>query len=419
MQHVTQVEILKLLISRIDSKTTEDAGQILAMPASSYTDESLAANEWHAMFQRHPQILGMSGELPSPGSYFTNNDLGMSILATRDNDGKFHAFINACRHRGAQLTDACRGSKTRLVCPFHAWTYGLDGRLSGVRHNELFGDVSKAQLNLIELPSQEKYGFLVVHPQVDASVDIDELLGAELAQEIAGWGFDKSEFEADSTIDMPLNWKLANDTFGEVYHFSVLHRNTLALLLHGDFAVARRYGRNHLLCVATKYLDTMRHRPEEEWNLPFGVFMSYFLFPNVQLVFVSGMVTMVRIYPDPANVGRSISRISHYSIPHIRGQLSVNEVASKITDDNVYQADVSKRLELDVTAALELFTRAVEKEDYVMGANAQVTASSGKFDQFLFGRNEPTLQHFHNEYRSFLGLPPLEVYQSEEGKVGT
>jgi len=68
MQHTTQVEILKLLISRIDSKTTEDAGQILAMPAASYTDESLAANEWRAMFQRHPQILGMSGELPSPGS---------------------------------------------------------------------------------------------------------------------------------------------------------------------------------------------------------------------------------------------------------------------------------------------------------------------------------------------------------------
>lgn len=412
MKHSTQVQVLKELIERIDRKTTCDAGKIVSMPASSYTDTDMARSEWIRLFQQHPQVLGMSGDLPKPGSYFTNDDLGMPILATRDQDGKFHAFVNACRHRGAQLTDAPRGEKARFVCPFHAWTYGLDGRLTGIRHEGLFGEIDKACHNLIELPSQEKYGFLVVHPQVDGAVDVDALLGAELAEELAGWGFDRSEFQADSVIDMPLNWKLANDTFGEVYHFSVLHRNTLALLLHGDHAVAREYGRNHLLCVATRYLDTMRHRPEVEWSLPFGTFMSYFLFPNIQLVFVSGMVTMVRIYPDPANVARSISRVSYYTIPQIKSQLSEAERSAEVTADNVYQADTSKRMELDVTAALELFVRAVEKEDYVMGEKAQIAASSGKVDHFLFGRNEPTLHHFHNHYRNVLGLPPLEEYRA-------
>ncbi|MFQ3200557.1 MAG: nitrite reductase/ring-hydroxylating ferredoxin subunit [Zhongshania sp.] len=411
MEHATQVEILKSLIHKIDSKTTADADHIMAIDASSYADESVAAREWEILFQEHPQILGMSGDLPESGSYFTSDELGMPIICTRDSAGKFHAFINSCRHRGAQLTDECRGTKARLVCPFHAWTYTLDGRLTGVRHNEQFGNINKDELNLIELPAQEKYGFLAVHPKVNGAIDLDDLLGAELAKEVDGWGFDKCVFEADSSIDMPLNWKLANDTFGEVYHFSVLHKNTLAKILQGDFAVARSYGSNHLLCVATKYLDTMKNLPDEKWSLPFGAFMSYFLFPNIQVVFVSGMVTLVRIYPDPKNVGRSISRISHYSIPQITAQLSKDEVASTITDKNVYEADVTTRLELNVTASLELFNKAVEHEDYLMGAQAQISASSGKVNKFLFGRNEPTLQHFHQEYRRALGMTPLERYQ--------
>ena len=175
MKHEEQLNVLKELIRQIDSNTTCDAGRMLLNPTSSYTDKELAQREWETMFQGHPQVIGLSPELPKPGSYMTNNDLGVPILATRDKKGKFHAFVNACRHRGAQLTDESRGEKSRFTCPFHAWTYSADGKLMGVRQTEMFGEIDKSCHSLIELPSQEKYGFLVIHPQVDGKVDIDEL----------------------------------------------------------------------------------------------------------------------------------------------------------------------------------------------------------------------------------------------------
>ena len=412
MKHAEQLNVLKELIHQIDTKTTCDAGRVLINPTSSYTDKALAEREWQTFFQEHPQVIGLSSELPTPGSYITNNDLGTPILATRDKDGKFHAFVNACRHRGAQLTDAPRGAANRFICPFHAWTYAPDGRLMGIRHGEMFGTVDKGCHGLVELPAQEKYGLLVIHPQVGGQVDIDMLLGEELAAELANWEFERSEFVGESMIDKALNWKLANDTFGENYHFSVLHSKTLANLAHSDYATYREYGRNHRICTASRYLDVMRTQPESEWNFAFASIAAYYLFPNTQLVFVGGMVVLVRIYPDRNDVARSMSRITHFAMPHIKAELPAPERVTTVKADNVYRADTSARMEFDVSATVELLVSTVEHEDYLMSEKAQITASGGKLDYFLFGRNEPALHHFHNNYRAALGEPPLQEYRA-------
>lgn len=411
MKHAEQINVLKELIHQIDTKTTCDAGKVLVNPTSSYTDKARSEREWKTFFEQHPQVIGLSPELPKPGSYLTNNDLGMPILATRDKDGKFHAFVNACRHRGAQLTDEPRGEKSRFTCPFHAWTYASDGRLLGIRHGEMFGEVDKACHSLIELPSQEKYGLLVIHPQLDGTLDIDALLGAELAEELANWEFDKCDFKGESTIDKALNWKLANDTFGENYHFSTLHSKTLINLAHSDYATYREYGRNHRICTASRYLDVMREQPESAWSFAFGSIAAYYIFPNVQMVFVGGMVVMVRIYPDRNNVARSVSRVSHFAMPHVMEQLGTANRATEVKAGNIYAADASARMEFDVSATIELLVSTVEHEDYLMSEKAQVTAAAGKLEYFLFGRNEPALHHFHNNYRAALGEPPLHEYR--------
>ncbi|MEM7467215.1 MAG: SRPBCC family protein [Pseudomonadota bacterium] len=412
MKHAEQVKILKELIHQIATKTTCDAGRMLINPTSSYTDAELGQREWETLFRGHPQVIGLSGELPKPGSYITNNDLGMPILATRDKNGKFHAFVNACRHRGAQLTDQPRGEKSRFSCPFHSWTYAADGKLIGIRESKMFGDVDKSCHSLIELPTQEKYGLLVVHPQVDGEVDVDDLLGEKLADEISTWEFEKCVFEGDSTIEKDLNWKLANDTFGENYHFGTLHSETLINLAYGDHATYDEYGRHHRICTANRYLDVMRDQPESDWNFAYASIAAYYLFPNVQLVFIGGLIVMVRIYPDPDNVGRSISRASHYSMPHIKQSLADVGKTTNVKAENVYKADATGRMEFDASATIEVFLSTVEHEDYLMSEKAQVTAAGGKLDYFLFGRNEPALHHFHNNYRAALGDPPLKEYRA-------
>ena len=412
MKHEMQVKVLKELIAQIDTRTTCDAGKVVINPTSSYIDQALGAREWKAFFQDHPQILGLSGELPTPGSYFTNSDLGMPILCTRDKDGKFHAFVNACTHRGAQLTEEPRGEKSRFVCPFHGWTYAADGKLMGIRNADQFGAVDKACHNLVELPSVEKYGLLFVHPQKDGVLDVDALLGSELAAELENWQLGECAYRAESVLDKPINWKIANDTFGEIYHFASLHKDTLANLLHGDYVTYREYGRQHRLCLATKFLDVMRNTPESEWSLPMSGVVVYYLFPNIQLILLAGMVLVARIYPDPKDVCRSITKVSHFATPQMAAQLAAAERTTQVNGENLYSADTSAAMQFDVSATVELFISTVEHEDYLMGEKTQLAASSGKLEHFLFGRNEPALHHFHNNYRAVLGEPPLQEYKA-------
>ena len=195
MQQSMQIEIIKELLDHLDNKRTADAGRIVVNPTSTYTDPALAEREWDAFFKNHPQVLGMSGELPKPGSYLTMNDFGVPILATRDEHGTFHAFVNACRHRGAELTTEPHGDKNRFTCPFHGWTFANDGRLLGVRQSDQFGKLDKNCNGLIELPSEEKYGLLFVHPQVGGTLDVDALL--EPAKSIGGDLFDVIRIDAD------------------------------------------------------------------------------------------------------------------------------------------------------------------------------------------------------------------------------
>ena len=406
MDQAKQVELLKELIANLDGRTTADAGQVVRNPTSSYTCPDLAKREWETFFQNHPQVIGLSGDLPTPNSFVTLDDFGVPVLATRDADGRFHAFVNACRHRGAQLTDDVSGESRKFSCPFHGWSYANDGRLLGVREPGQFGAIDKSCNGLVELPAEEYEGFLVVHPQVGAELDAHALLG-DIAEELAAWEFHRAERLGESTLDKPVNWKIANDTFGEIYHFRTLHQKTLDNIFHGDAATYREFGRHHRLCVPQKHLDVMRDKPESEWNITDAGVVLYYLFPNVQLALFNRVLAFVRIYPDPADPRRSITKVTHYGAAYL-GDDATDDATDTLDGKEVYAADPSQRLEFNLSTQLELFVSTVDEEDYAMGLKTQAAAESGKLDHFLFGRNEPALHHFHNTYRSALGMPPLE-----------
>ena len=410
MNHEAQVEILRELITQMDQHTTCDAGRVVANRVDAYTSPSLARQEWETFFANHPQVVGLSGELPRPGSYLTCNDFRIPVLATRDNTGRFRAFLNACRHRGAELASEPRGEQVRFTCPFHGWTYRNDGTLMGVRAAEHFGQVEKPCLNLVELPSLEAHGLLIVHPRVDGVIDEDALFGDGFGAELDAWDLGQADYRGESVLDMPVNWKIANDTFGEIYHFATLHKNTLANLLHGDAATYREFGRNHRICLANRYLDVMRTLPEQEWTVRDGAVIAYYLFPNIQIVLLNSMLAVARIYPDPDKVGQSLTRVSHYAMPHLESKLQDTSAVQQIGGENLYVADMAKPIELSLEASAELFLSTVEHEDYAMGVKSQAAANSGLIDYFVFGRNEPALHHFHNNYRAALGQPALPDY---------
>ena len=294
MDQALQVDILKELIQQLDEGKNIDAGVQYRMPTTSYVCPDLAAKEWEAFFQGHPQLIGLSGELPEPGSFLTLDNFGTPVLATRDKDGHFHAFLNACRHRSAKVASDERGKKTMFTCPFHHWGYGNNGDLISIPNEEHFGPIDKSCNGLIELPAIEKDGLLWVHPRPDGHLDIDELL-AGLSDEIASHDLGNMVYAGDKVIDMKLNWKLANDTFGETYHFQKLHQQTLGQIFLGNNLHLREFGRNHRFVTANRAIHDVCSLPEEDWSISRATFVLYYLFPNIQLVVNSDSISLIRI----------------------------------------------------------------------------------------------------------------------------
>ena len=388
MKHSEQVNQIKLLMARLDSGTTVDAGGFRLNPTSVYTDPDLAAREWAEFFTSHPQVIGCTGDLPEPNSFFTLRDLGVPMLATRDSQGRFRAFINSCRHRGAVVEERDRGTTRRFACPFHNWTYDTGGALVGVPHSDQFGDIDLECHGLVELPADEKYGLLFVHPQVDGTIDVDELLGDELAEELASWRFDEFAYLGNDTYEVACNWKLAMDTFGETYHFNTLHQNTLVDEFYGNIQAYDTFGRNHRMLLVKRSIDSLRGLPEDEWDITTATLPGYWLFPNAQLLPYAQVCFLVRAYPDPADPRRHTSRITFYVRPEL------------IKDDDL-------RSTLDFMA--RRFGNIIRDEDYAASVSQQVTADSGRLDHVVFGRNEPALHHYHNTYRAALGMDPLPL----------
>ncbi len=407
MEHALQVKILKELMAQLDEGRNVDAGVQYKMPTSSYVCPEQAKREQEEFFQNHPQLIGLSHDLPEPGSFFTMDDFGTPILATRDKDGKFHAFLNACRHRSVRVASEERGQRSVFMCPFHHWSYANTGDLISIPNEDHFGHIDKSCNGLLELPAVERGGLLWVHPRADGELNLEQLLG-ELGTELDSFGMERHEYMGAKTIDMNLNWKFANDTFGETYHFGKLHKDTLGQLYYGNNLHFEEFGRHHRFVTANFGIDAMRNEPEEDWRIHRGTFVLYHLFPNIQLITSDFTTTLIRIYPHRDGPGRSVTKISFYFSPEVQEFAAQNQPdfdASKVYEfDERAGGDGVPTLD----ANLEVFTSTVEQEDYVMGEMQQRAAENGQLKEIMFGRNEPALHHFHNNYREALGQPPLE-----------
>lgn len=388
MEKQEQLRLLKQLLHRIDTGTTVDAGGIRRNPTNVYTCKALAKREWDQFFRATPQVVGMSADLPERGSFLTTSDFGVPVLATRDKKGEFRAFLNVCSHRGVLLEEETNGKRSNFTCPFHAWTYTNTGDLVSIPKQAHFGNVDKSCLGLKVLPAAEKYGFLWVHPDPEDTIDIDDLLGG-LATEFDTWGFGPMVNIGRDTYDMRLNWKLQMDTFGETYHFKTLHRDTLSNTFRGNVQCYDTFGRNHRMILCMHAIEELRGQPESNWKITDGSLPVYWIFPNVQVNVLPFGVALVRAYPDPDDPAHSIARIGFYARPE-----EMEENAEMITN------------------VLNGFGEIIRDEDYTVAARSQLGADSGLQETVLFGRNEPALHHYHNTYRSELGMELLPLIEA-------
>ena len=394
MRHEERVRLLRILKDGFAKGGEIHGDGIVSSPLKDFTCPDLLAEERRVFFRETPLFTGLSADLPEPGSYWADSHTGLPILMTRDDNGEFHAFANTCRHRGAQVVPDGRGQRVRFSCPFHAWTYNNAGNLIAVNRAERFGPIDKTRHGLIELPAAEKYGMLWVQPTPGGDIDVDAALGG-LQDDMAHWDLPAHTYGASQVLAANVNWKLAVDTFGENYHFDVLHRESLAPEIRGNLQTHDTYGLNYRMVFASvRAFEDPRAKEEtiESWPFRHMTLSVYFVYPNTIFLVDGAAVDVLRIFPVGDDPRRSITAHSFYVPPEVKVYFEDPEHPERRYEDR-----------------FEGFNGVVANEDYKMAESTQRCAEAGIQTHVLFGRNEPGLLHYHNAHRQGLGRPLLKA----------
>jgi phenylpropionate dioxygenase-like ring-hydroxylating dioxygenase large terminal subunit len=395
MNREQQIGLLKRLLHYVDTKTTAMADAPWRNEVSIYCDPQHAARERQTLFRQHPLLMGFASEWQAPGAFRTDDYAGVPILVARGADGKLRAFLNVCRHRGAKVAQGC-GKARLFVCPYHAWTYDLDGRVRGIPDERSFAGVRAERSSLTPLPLCEKHGlvWVIPTPAVDGATefDIDPWLGG-LGPELASYGFASWAYYDKRVIPETMNWKILVDTFHEGYHIGFLHKESLSSILHGNVTDFEPFGLNHRLTMPRKKLERLKDQPEESWDLMWNTTLIYSLFPNTILVVQGDHVEITRMFPVDGRVDRAVMDLALY-VPK-----------APTTDEERTHWDKNMQLVLDV----------VTGEDFPAGRSMQIGLTSGAQTHTVYGRNEPAMIHYHQSMRKALGLGlPGEVREAAE-----
>jgi len=374
-----QVEQAHKLLGYLASHTTAMAASVYRNPVSDYICPKQAAQERELFFRRGPFAVGLSCLLPTAGDYMTHDHAGVPILLVRREDGSLGAFLNVCRHRGARLAEGCGKGARGFSCAYHGWSYGTDGRLLARPDERSFAEIDKSTRGLRALPAVEKYGLIWLSPKPGYHFDVDALLGG-LERDLVAYDLPSYHHYETRVLRRQINWKIVVDTFLETYHLNVLHPKTVSPILHSNLATFDAFGRNLRMIGARRTIERLRATPEAQWDLLPHSAVICVLFPNTVFIMQGDHLETWHVFPAGNRVDECVMSVSLYT------------PEPALTD--------SARGHWDRNFALLMAT--VEQEDFPLSEGMQRGFASGAQEEVLFGRNEPSLQHFHKSIRAAL-----------------
>jgi phenylpropionate dioxygenase-like ring-hydroxylating dioxygenase large terminal subunit len=379
--------LFERLVSELDQPNCPDwEVQTNTLDPKIYYDLGRFEAEHEHLFRRLPLCVGHVDQLAEPGAVLAVDLCGMPLLMARGADRVLRVFLNVCRHRGARLIaqqgEVCR--RRNFVCPYHAWTYRLDGSLAGLPRAEAFPDLDRHLLGLRELPSTIRHGLIwaKLDPASDGSLDIASYLG-ELDRDLNAIGLAHHRFYRQHAVRRATNWKLIVDAFLEVYHVRRLHSATLGPFFAGGVSVSDAAG-HHLRFLAAR--DTtleIRTLPPESWSPQRHATLVHFVFPNSIFVYHPDYISHLGMYPDAADQTLFVHTMLIPEMPTEQKAEDHWRRSFELIDTNVFNS-----------------------EDLVMCEQIQRGLRSGANEALIVGRLEQNLCRFHASIEAALEADP-------------
>lgn len=348
------------------------------VPVGRYIDTDWFANERRALFSSAtPLCIGHASELAEPGSVLRFDAAGHPLLVARDKNGSLHGVLNVCRHRGMRLVEERACNRPTLTCPYHGWTYELDGRLRHVPFAEAFDGLDrKGEFDLVRFPVAERAGLIWGAPKSGSTMDLDTWLGPVIG-DLEWMGTQDAVLFKRIETERACNWKLVIEAFMEAYHIRVLHRDSIYPYFLDAQAGWDMYGPHQRMIVARRRCEQEpdpwsedRRRVRDLWTY------SHLIFPNMIVIAHPDYVSAISLWP----LAPDRTRWSHAMlIPR-----------TKSTPD--WMPHWEKTMVL-------LEERVFQKEDLHAAEGIQAGIASGANRHMTFGRLEPLLAAFHEQIR--------------------
>ena len=349
--------VAQRVLDHIEKGSTDAGAEVWREPVDNYRSESRLAAEL-SMLRRVPVPFCPSAALPEKGSYVAREAAGIPRLAVRGADGKVRAFRNACRHRGTQVAKGS-GCAKAFVCPYHAWTYTLDGKLRHLPHEEGFPGLDKNTHGLAPVHAEERLG-LVFISQEQATPAFDAL--PELIRP------DQPMF-ATAERELEVNWKVFLEGFIEGYHIRFTHPESFYPYGYDNLNLVDLYGRSSRITYPFRRIKKLATVPPAKRKVEGLLTYVYHLFPNVLVTILSRHTNVVIL--EPLGVART--RQITYTLANDPGAAALAE--AKRDRDFVGNTGA--------------------QEDLAVVTSIQKSIGSGANEAFTFGHFEGCIVHFH------------------------
>mgnify|MGYP006274826845 CR=1 FL=1 len=284
-----------------------DPARSQSLRAEAYVDPRWFAVEREAIFARTWRWVCHVEKLREQGSFVTAEIAGRPICVVRDREGALRAFYNVCKHRAHHLLEG-EGRTTRIMCPYHAWTYDLTGRLVRAPHTESLTDFDPRAIRLDAVQVEEFCGFVYVNLDPQAAPLAKQ--SGDLAAEITHWAPDVAEltFAHRLSYDIASNWKNVVDNFLECYHCPTAHKDFCSLVDMDTYRVTTHGLYSSHMAEAGKGANSAY----DVSNAAVRTHAVWWLWPTTCLMRYPGRSSMIVLNVIPAGPERTLETYDFY-----------------------------------------------------------------------------------------------------------